>query len=168
MKKNELDNLDKYILFSLQEDSRHTSSGDIAEAMDVASSTVRNRINLLEKADIIQGYEINIDYEKAGYNLYSQFNCTAPIPEREELARKAKEIPGVVKVREVMTGEENVYIGAIGVDKDDLSRIGRELAELGLLVVDEELIHSEYTHSFHKFDSEKETGQRSASKEDPQ
>ncbi|MFH5801055.1 Lrp/AsnC family transcriptional regulator [Haladaptatus sp. CMAA 1911] len=163
MKKGELDTLDKYILFALQEDSRHTSSGDIAEAMDVASSTVRNRINLLEKAGIIRGYEINIDYEKAGYNLYSQFVCTAPIPEREELARKARKIPGVVKVREVMTGEQNVYIGAIGVDKDDLSGIGRDLAELGLIVVDEELIHSEYSHSFHKFNSKGESTQDEAS-----
>jgi hypothetical protein len=61
-------------------------------------------------------------------------------------------VSGVVAVREVMTGTENVHVEAIGSDSDDLSRIGRDLDELGLEVVDEDLIRNEYERAFHGFD----------------
>jgi len=148
MRDGELDDLDEQILYELQTDARHTSSNDIAERMDVASSTVRNRIRRLEEEGIIRGYNIDVDFEKAGYDLYALIICTAPIPERERLAQEAREVPGVVRVREVMTGEENVHVAAIGGDKRDLSRIGRDLDELGLDVADEDLIYHEFTNAF--------------------
>lgn len=152
MKNGKLDDLDKQILYELQKDARHTSSNDIAERMDVASSTVRNRIKILEEEGIIRGYDVDVDFEKAGYDLYALIICTAPIPRREQIAEDARAIPGVIKVREVMTGEENIHIAALGKDKGDLSRIGRDLDELGLDVADEDLIYHEFTHAFHEFD----------------
>lgn len=147
-----LDELDKYIIYSLQRDSRNTSSNDIASEVDVSSSTVRNRIKQLESRGIIKGYHVDIDYEVAGSQLYTLIVCTAPIPKREEFATNAKEIEGVVHVREVMTGEHNVHVGVVGTDGDDLTRIGRELDELGLEVNDEDLIRNEYAHPYHRFD----------------
>jgi len=61
-------------------------------------------------------------------------------------------VPGVVAVREITTGTENVHVEAIGTDGDDLSRIGQDLDALGLEVVDEDLIRNEYEHQFHQFD----------------
>lgn len=147
----ELDELDRHIIHSLQQDSRTTSSNDIAEAIGVSASTVRNRIQQLEEHGVITGYKLDVDYEVAGFQLYTLIVCTAPIPERGTLAEEALEVPGVVSVREVMTGEENVHIAAVGIDGDDLSRIGRELDALGLEVVDEDLIRSEYDHPYHGF-----------------
>ena len=43
-------------------------------------------------------------------------------------------------IREVMTGEENVHVGIVGTDSNDLERIGKELDELGLEVKDEDLM----------------------------
>ncbi|WP_227377780.1 Lrp/AsnC family transcriptional regulator [Haladaptatus halobius] len=151
MKNGTLDKLDKLILYELQKDARHTSSNDIAERMDVSSSTVRNRIKILEDEEIIRGYDVDVDYEKVGYDLYALIICTAPIPKREQLAKEAREVPGVVKVREIMTGEENIHIAAVGSNKGDLSRIGRDLNELGLDVADEDLIYHEFTHALHTF-----------------
>ena len=157
---DELDELDKHILYSLQRDARNTSSSDIAERAGVSSSTVRNRIKRLEERGIIRGYHLDVDYEVAGSQLYTLIVCDAPIPEREELARRALEIRGVVTVREVMTGEGNVHIGAVGVDGDDLSRIGRDLDDIGLDVVDEDLIRNEYTNPYQEFDIDRETADR--------
>lgn len=148
---DDLDELDEHIIHSLQRNSRDTSSSDIAVDAGVSASTVRNRIKQLEKRAVIRGYTLDVDYERAGFQLHTLIVCTAPIPEREQLAEAALEVPGVVSVREVMTGEENVHITAVGVDGDDLSRIGRELDELGLEVVDEDLIRSEYDHPYHGF-----------------
>lgn len=146
-----LDELDKHIVYSLQRNARKMSSSDIAGGMGVSSSTVRNRIKQLEERGIITGYHVDIDYEAAGSQLYTLIVCTAPIPMREQLARDALEIEGVVHVREVMTGEHNVHIGVVGTDGDDLTRIGRELDELGIEVNDEDLIRNEYTHPYHGF-----------------
>lgn len=151
MARDQLDELDKFIIHELQADARHTSSSDIAERMDVSSSTVRNRIAQLEERGIIRGYRADVDYESAGFQLYTLIICTAPIPEREELARAALEVPGVVGVQEVMTGEENVLVSAVGEDSDDLSRIGQELSATGLHVVDEDVIRSQYTHPYHGY-----------------
>lgn len=151
MKNGELDELDKRILYELQRDARNTSSGDIAGVADVSASTVRNRIHRLEDEGIIRGYHPDVDYEEAGFLLYTKLICTAPIDEREELAKRALGVPGVAAVREVMTGDRNVYINAVGRDHDDLSRIGRELNELGLDIADEQLIRNEYVCPFYGF-----------------
>jgi len=146
-----LDELDRYIVYCLQDDARNTSSSDIAERMGVSSSTVRNRIHRLEEDGIITGYDASVDFEAAGSQLHTLIVCTAPVPERDELARKALEVEGVIDVREVMTGEENVHVGIVGTDSNDLTRIGEELDEIGLEVNDEDLIRNEYTTPYEGF-----------------
>ncbi|WP_276257429.1 Lrp/AsnC family transcriptional regulator [Haloglomus litoreum] len=153
MDDHELDRLDREILFRLQREARHTSSNDIASSLEVSASTVRNRTQQLEAADIIRGYHADVDYERAGYQLFTLIVCTAPIPDREELAAAAADVPGVVEVQEVMTGEANVLVQAIGLDGDDLTRIGEELDELGLQVSDEDLIRNTHRRPFANFEA---------------
>jgi DNA-binding Lrp family transcriptional regulator len=147
-----LDTLDKYIVYRLQADARNVSSSTIAERMGVSASTVRNRIHRLEDDGIITEYNARVDFEAAGSQLHTLIVCTAPIPDRSRLAREALEVEGVVDVREVMTGEENVHVGIVGTDSNDLSRIGEELDEIGLEVNDEDLIRAEYTTPYSGFD----------------
>jgi Lrp/AsnC family leucine-responsive transcriptional regulator len=151
MKDGELDATDRRILYHLQQDARHTSSSDIAEELDLSPSTVRTRLNRLEETGIIRGYHVDIDYDLAGYPLYTKIICTAPVTERDELADRAREVHGVTAVREIMTGKRNVYVNAIGRSHDDLNRIAGELDELGLEIVDEQLIRDEYVCPFHGF-----------------
>jgi len=152
MSEEPLDDLDRTIIYCLQEDARKTSASEIADKAGVSASTVRNRIRNLEESGILTGYRPEVNYEAASYQLQTLIVCTAPIPDREALAQKALEVSGVVAVREVMTGTVNVHVEAIGSDSDDLSRIGRDLDELGLEVVDEDLIRNEYERAFHGFD----------------
>jgi DNA-binding Lrp family transcriptional regulator len=151
MKNGELDSVDKSILYYLQQDARHTSSGDIAEKLDLSSSTVRTRLNKLEAEGVIRGYHIDIDYDLAGYPLYTKIICTAPVTERDEIANRVREIHGVTAVREIMTGKRNVYVNAIGRTHDDLNRIAEELDALGLDIVDEQIIRDEYVCPYHGF-----------------
>lgn len=154
MPKRELDELDRYIVFRLQQDARRTSAAEIAEDYGVSPSTVRNRIGRLEDDGVVQGSHVDVDYELVGYQLFTIIFCTAPIPEREQLAREALSVPGVVSVRELMTGEENLHVVAVGRDSDDLSRIGRDLSRIGLEIVEEELVHNEYNCPFYWFDKD--------------
>ncbi|KAB7513037.1 winged helix-turn-helix transcriptional regulator [Halosegnis rubeus] len=151
MKNGDLDSVDRHILYHLQQDARSTSSTDIADELGLSSSTVRTRLNKLEDSGVIRGYHIDIDYDLAGYPLYTKIICTAPIPQRDELANEARTIRGVTAVREIMTGERNVYVNAIGRDHDDLNRISEELDAVGLRVVDEQLIRDEYVCPYHGF-----------------
>lgn len=151
MKDGELDSIDRHILYYLQQDARGTSSSDIAAKLDLSPSTVRTRLNKLESSGIVRGYHIDIDYDLAGYPLYTKIICTAPVPDRDVLANEAREIRGVTAVREIMTGERNVYVNAIGTDHDDLNRINEELDALGLDIVDEQLIRDEYVCPYHGF-----------------
>jgi DNA-binding Lrp family transcriptional regulator len=151
MRDGELDATDKHILYYLQQDARRTSSGDIAEKLDLSPSTVRTRLNKLEESGVVRGYHIDIDYDLAGYPLYTKIICTAPVPDRDDLANRAQEISGVTAVREIMTGKRNVYVNAIGQTHDDLNRIASELDDLGLDIVDEQLIRDEYVCPYHGF-----------------
>lgn len=152
MTESSIDEIDRRIVHALQGDARHASASDIAESLDVSARTVRNHIKQLEETGVIQEYDVNVDYEAAGYQLHTLIVCTAPIHEREEVARRALEVPGVVGVREIMTGEENVHVEAVGIDGNDLSRIGRDLQEIGLHVADEDIIRNEYSTPFDAFD----------------
>jgi DNA-binding Lrp family transcriptional regulator len=151
MNNGTLDATDKAILYYLQQDARRTSSNDIAEQLDLSASTVRTRLNHLEETGIIRGYNVDIDYELAGYPLYTKIICSAPVPERDTIANRAREIHGVTAVREIMTGKRNVYVNAIGRTHDDLNRIAGELDSLGLDIVDEQLVRDEYVCPYHGF-----------------
>jgi DNA-binding Lrp family transcriptional regulator len=151
MQEKPLDTIDRHILYYLQQDARGTSSSDIADKLDLSPSTIRTRIDKLEQSGIIRGYHVDIDYDRAGYPLYTKIICTAPVPERDQLADQARKISGVTAVREIMTGERNVYVNAIGQNHDDLNRISAELDTLGLHIVDEQLIRDEFVCPYHGF-----------------
>jgi Lrp/AsnC family leucine-responsive transcriptional regulator len=148
----DLDNVDRCILHALQEDARTVSASTIAERLDVSARTVRNRIDRLEEAGVIRGYRLDVDYESAGYQLHTMVVCTAPVSKREEIAREVLEVPGVIAVQEIMTGDENLNVEVVGIDGDDLSRITRDLNDLGLEINDEDIIRNEYYRAYHEFD----------------
>ncbi|KAB1197849.1 MULTISPECIES: Lrp/AsnC family transcriptional regulator [Haloferax] len=152
-----LDDLDRRILHELQRDARHVSSRDIADSVDASPSTVRKRIQRLESEEIITGYHAAVDYERAGYQLFVQMECTAVIPVRGDLSERALEVEGVVSIRELATGEDNVLVSAVGEDSNDLARIARELTDLGLRVADEDLIRRDIRRAFSGFESEHPT-----------
>jgi len=146
-----VDEIDKRILYYLARDARNTAAPAIADEVQVTPATIRNRIQQLEEHGILRGYHAAIDYERIEGRVTYQFNCTAPVPDRDRLAQAALEISGVVTVRELMTGHANLAITVVGTDTDDVSRIASELSDLGLEIEDEGVIEEEYHHPYHPF-----------------
>ena len=149
-----IDDVDRAILHALQEDARNMSSGDIAERTGTSDSTVRKRIQHLESAGVIKGYSAEVDYQESGYPLRMLLFCTASIPERGALVSDILAIDGVVSVQELVTGERNLLVTAVGETDGDITPVAQELLEMGLTVADEVLVRSHETKPFGEFDTE--------------
>jgi DNA-binding Lrp family transcriptional regulator len=152
-----LDEIDRRILHALMRDGRNTTATAIADAVNVSGATVRNRIQKLEESGIIRGYPTQIDFERAGGKLSNLYLCNVPVPERESLARKVRSIPGVVNVRTLMTGRENLHVLAVADTTADLQRISRTLSQLGVEIEDEDLIEDEFFSPYAPFDPNTQT-----------
>jgi len=149
-----VDEIDKRILYYLARDARNTVAADVADEMDVTPATIRNRIHQLEAEGILRGYVADVNYKSIDGHVTYQFNCTAPIPERDRLAQSALDVAGVVAVRELMTGSSNIAVTVVGSSTDDVSRIASELSDLGLEIDDESVIEAEYHQPYSPFGPE--------------
>ncbi|WP_256545696.1 Lrp/AsnC family transcriptional regulator [Halobellus inordinatus] len=154
MGNQDIDDVDKAILYALQEDARNMSSGDIAERTGTSDSTVRKRIQRLETDGIVKGYSAEVDYQRSGYPLRMLLFCTASIAERGELIDEILEIDGVVSVQELVTGEQNLLVTVVGESDSDITPVAQQLLDMGLTVADEVLVRSHQTTPFGKFDPE--------------
>ncbi|MGQ3328302.1 MULTISPECIES: Lrp/AsnC family transcriptional regulator [Halorubrum] len=149
-----IDDVDRAILYALQEDARNMSSGDIAERTGTSDSTVRKRIQRLESDGIIKGYSAEVDFQGSGYPLRMLLYCTASIPERGDRIPEILAIDGVVSVQELVTGEQNLLVTVVGESDDDITPVAQELLDMGLTVADEVLVRSHETTPFGRFDAE--------------
>jgi DNA-binding Lrp family transcriptional regulator len=154
MTEENIDDVDKAIIHSLQADARNMSSGDIAERTGTSDSTVRKRIQKLETEGVIKGYTAEVDYQKSGYPLRMLLFCTASIPERGELLPEILDIDGVVSVQELVTGEENLLVTVVGESDSDITPVAQALLEMGVTVADEVLVRSHRTTPFGEFNGE--------------
>ena len=166
MADEEIDDVDRAILYALQEDARNMSSGDIAERTGTSDSTVRKRIQRLESDGVIKGYSASVDYQKSGYPLRMLLYCTASIVERGDLIDDILAIDGVVSVQELVTGEQNLLVTAVGETDGDITPVAQALIDMDLTVADEVLVRTHETTPFGKFDSGDRTADGSQSAED--
>ena len=150
-----IDDVDRAILYALQEDARNTSSGDVAERTGTSDSTVRKRIQRLESEGVIKGYSASVDYQRSGYPLRMLLYCTASIPERGELIPDILDIDGVVSVQELVTGEQNLLVTVVGESDDDITPVAQALLDMGVTVADEVLVRTHETTPFGEFDVER-------------
>ncbi|MFB6077441.1 MAG: TrkA C-terminal domain-containing protein [Halarchaeum sp.] len=147
----EFDELDERIVYRLSEDARNATAADIARDCDVSPGTVRNRIEKLEDAGVLRGYHADVDYERLDGRLTNLLRCTTSVADQDRLAVQVLGVPGVVNVREAMTGTGNLLVKAVGTDTADLSRIARKLTNLGVDIEDEDLMRAEHHHAYHAF-----------------
>ncbi|QLH84753.1 Lrp/AsnC family transcriptional regulator [Halosimplex pelagicum] len=136
----DLDELDFAVLYLLQEDARNTTPVDMAERLPVSAQTVRNRIDGLEAAGVVDGYEPVVDYRRAGFPLRISFTCTAPVERRADLADSALELPRVVSVDEFLSASENLRVLAVTDDSEAITDISERLVDLGLTIESERLL----------------------------
>ncbi|NHN57508.1 MULTISPECIES: Lrp/AsnC family transcriptional regulator [Halorussus] len=156
-----VDEIDKRILYHLAADARNTTAPTIAEEVDVTPATIRHRIRQLEDEGIIEGYHADVDYERTDGRIVNQFTCTVPVGDRQRLAQEALGVSGVVNVRKLMAGRENLVVTGVGTDTDDISRIARELSNLGLELEREDIVQDEIFHPYHPFSPDDDPGRQS-------
>ncbi|WP_396614014.1 winged helix-turn-helix transcriptional regulator (plasmid) [Haloferax sp. S1W] len=147
----QIDEIDEQILYYLSQEARHTSSPDIAGKVDVSAPTVRNRIRRLEEGGVIRGFHADIDYQKIGGRLTNHYVCSTGPRNREEIAQRALDLPGVINVREFMSGKGDLRITVVGTDTEDLTRVAQQIASLGVEIDTEDLIHREYFRPYAPF-----------------
>ncbi|MCW4055818.1 MAG: Lrp/AsnC family transcriptional regulator [Candidatus Bathyarchaeota archaeon] len=95
-----LDELDWAILRILQENSRQTYT-EIGRRLDLAHSTVYDRIKKMEGRGIIKKYSVIIDLKKAGVKVLTAMLTIFTDPKESE--RVAKELAKYKEVLEVST-----------------------------------------------------------------
>jgi len=135
-----LDNLDRRILHLLQIDARGASDTDIADETDVTGTTIHNQIKELEKQGVILGYNPEINYEKAGYPMRVLFICSTDLSDRSEMAEKALDVQGVVNVREMLSGEDNLHVEVVAEATSDVKESTEQLDALGLRLVSSNIL----------------------------
>lgn len=147
------DAVDYAILYHLQQDGRRAIT-DIADELEVADNTVRNRIQELEEQGVIEGYQVNVDYDRADVQHHYMFICSARVSERESLAQEARSFSNVTEVITLMTGTHNVYIIGCENGKDGITELAYKIDNLGLRIEREHLIRDHVRQPFSGFQLE--------------
>lgn len=148
-----IDETDRMILHRLQEDARYTIT-DIADAVGVSGNTVRNRIENLEERNVIRGYSVDVNYKKTGLDLHFVFDCTTRINERGQFAMEVLDVPGIIEVRELMTGRNNVRIEGVGANTEDITRVAETIDNLGITIEREALVRNDYSQPLTTFEAD--------------
>jgi|AntDeeMetagen134_2_1112570.scaffolds.fasta_scaffold05149_4 DNA-binding Lrp family transcriptional regulator len=143
-----LDETERAILYYLQNDARNITNAEIADKIDVSATTVGQRINDLEDRGIIQNYHTMVDYERGGFPHRILLLCTVQPDNRAEAADDVIDIDGVISVRELITGEENLHVEIIGHTREEVVDTISNIEQVGIEVVDSEIIKNECRQPF--------------------
>ncbi len=123
----ELDELDLDIIRSLNQNARK-SFRDIAKELQVSLTTVSNRVRILERAGIIQGYIPIVDATKLGYDLMAVIGIKVIhgkiIDTEKDLAKEA----GVFAVFD-STGEWDAIVEARFRSRDELNKFVKKVLD---------------------------------------
>lgn len=144
METHSLDAIDAQLLDLLQENARATAV-ELAEEIGVSDNTIHNRIDQLEAAGVLEGYSAIVNHDATDINLTWLFICTARISDRGTVATNVLTLPGVREVSELMTGQRNLHVKAVGAEKQDATRLAGQLDNLNLEINDEILLRDEHS-----------------------
>jgi Lrp/AsnC family transcriptional regulator for asnA, asnC and gidA len=93
-----LDDTDRRILHALQEDARQTYTA-IGKRLEIAHSTVYERIKKMEKQQVIKRYTVVVDSEKIGVkNITAIMTVYTDPKESEKVAQKLAKLPEILEV----------------------------------------------------------------------
>lgn len=151
----ELDETDRAILYLLQAETRAGfTHQEIADHLDISSSTVSNRLQRLEEENVLEKFDPVINYEAAGAPHHILFVCTAPITDRKALCKRAVEVSNVVHTRELLTGSNNLHVEVVGMESEDVETAAEKLNALGLEIEHSEMLRTEHSRPFDHFGSD--------------
>jgi len=144
-----VDELDLQILRILRKDAR-LSYRKIAEELKVATGTIQNRIQKMEKEKVITDYHVGVDYTKLGYNISAIIGVCIDRKDSEKIEKKLIKHLNVFAVYSV-TGEYDLFIGTRFKTMNELNDfIKKELSSHSILKTNTFIILdvSKETYSF--------------------
>lgn len=147
----ELDDIDRGILGMLQGNARDATIEAMGERVGVSASTVRNRINDMEDAGVIEGYHPQVNYAKGGFDLHVLYLCHAPTTDRSRITRDILDVDGTLEVFELLDSSRNVVVEAAAQDADHLAETHDSIVELGVTIRDTLHVRTAYTQPFDHF-----------------
>ena len=130
-----IDKLNEQIIAALEADGRKTFA-ELAEQFKRPESTIRDRIQRLERAGVIRGYTAIVDKRFLGYSTEALILCNVKDPENvyrviEALGR----IENVIHIY-LVSGERRIAVRLIATDNRDLEDIlRRKIVPLGIVDV---------------------------------
>lgn len=133
-----IDTINKKILFLLQKDARMTYK-QIAKELKRSETTIRDRIKVMEREGIIQGYTALIDKTSLGLNFYAIIlaNPTSSANIDDKIMQ-LKKIKNILRIYQI-SGEKRLAIFIVTETYKQLKEIlEKKLLALGLK--DEEII----------------------------
>ena len=115
-----LDTLDWKNLRAIQENSKQTYS-EIGRQLDVAHSTVFDRIKKMERSGVIKKWTVDINFEKIGLNyMTARMTVYADPKEIENLAKKLSQAKEVLEVSLSLSEEFLIIANVFAKNQDEL------------------------------------------------
>ncbi|NND79144.1 MAG: Lrp/AsnC family transcriptional regulator [Maribacter sp.] len=108
MKSAKLDNIDHQILEILIENAR-TSYTDIAKKLGISAGTVHLRIKKVEKAGLIGGTSLLLDYKKLGYGFVAFVGIYLEKADQVKFVLQRLEVIPNITVAQITTGKFDIF-----------------------------------------------------------
>lgn len=116
-----IDKVDKFIIEQLSENGR-ASFANIAKEINLTDVAVKKRLDRLFQRGIIKSISAEIDYDVLGFSEKVELLITVDPSKKKEILSHLNEIEDVKEIHEV-TGEYNLVIKIMAIDKNDLKII---------------------------------------------
>lgn len=119
--------IDKKILIELLKNAR-VSWSDLASRLKVNESTIRYRVNKLRREGVLIGYQVIINYGKAGFTA----SLTGIDVDPDKLWNVIEELKSISSVTRLLltTGDHTLIAEIVSQDKDALEQTHRHIASI--------------------------------------
>jgi len=86
--------------------------------------------------------------------MHVLFICSTELSQRSEMAQRALEVRGVVNVREMLAGEENLHVEVVAESTSAVKESTQQLDELGLRIITSNILAEEHVQPWNHFHQE--------------
>ena len=132
-----LDSTDYEILKKLSEDCRK-SFREIGRELEYSPTTVSKHVEELKEKNIINGFKVDIDYERLGYDIVALIELTISKGKMLEVEKDIAKIPNVYGVYDIVAKIEAESMGKL---KDivtwNIRRLNNVRSTLTMIVMEE-------------------------------
>ena len=140
----ELDKTNWSILTCLQENAR-ASFADIGREVGLSAPAVAERVSKMEEAGIIQGFRLDVDYEKTGYALKAFIAFTAHSGKLMPFLNYVEKLDEVLECHRV-TGNYCIFLKVVVQNSGHLQQLLTSMMEYGETTTSV-ILSSPITHS---------------------